>query len=65
MQTWIFQANPDRFDIDRFLDEGPDETLWLVRRQGHQMQIGDQVFIWRSAGKDHASSGIVLRGFSG
>ena len=48
MQTWIFQANPDRFDIDRFLDEGPDETLWLVRRQGHQMQIGDQVFIWRS-----------------
>ena len=59
MQTWIFQANPDRFDIDRFLDEGPDETLWLVRRQGHQMQIGDQVFIWRSAGKDHASSGII------
>ena len=33
MQTWIFQANPDRFDIDRFLDVGPDETLWLVRRQ--------------------------------
>ena len=22
MQTWIFQANPDRFDIDQFLDEG-------------------------------------------
>ncbi len=59
MQTWIFQANPDRFDIDRFLDEGPDETLWLVRRQGHQMQIGDQVFVWRSAGKGRGISGIV------
>ena len=59
MQTWIFQANPDRFDIDRFLDEGPDETTWLVTRQGQQMQIGDQVFIWRSAGKGRADSGVI------
>jgi len=59
MQTWIFQANPDRFDIDQFLDEGPDETTWLVTRQGQQMQIGDQVFIWRSAGKGRADSGVI------
>ncbi len=59
MQTWIFQANPDRFDIDQFLDEGPDETLWLAGRQGHQMEIGDQVFIWRSAGGNQGISGII------
>ena len=32
MKTWIFQANPERFDIDAFLKAGFIETTWLVTR---------------------------------
>ena len=32
MQTWIFQGNPDRYDIDGYLAARPAELLWLVTR---------------------------------
>jgi len=57
--TWIFQANPQRFDLDKFLAINPAKTSWLVTRNADRMQIGDQVFLWRAVGKgDKLDSGV-------
>jgi hypothetical protein len=59
-QTWLFQCNPDRFDIDGFLASQPAETNWLVRQHPKQIAPGDQVFIWRAIGSGSRQvSGIV------
>ena len=60
MKTWIFQANPARFDIDAFLKAGFIETTWLVTRYAGQIKAGDQVFIWRSgSGKKSPAAGAI------
>lgn len=64
MTTWIFQANPDQFDIDGYLATAPGTIQWLVRQHGADMRAGDQVFIWRAKGKGDAKlSGIVAEAF--
>jgi predicted RNA-binding protein with PUA-like domain len=45
---WIFQANPEKYDIDtelRTLDVGD----WTVRRYQNRVQPGDLVFVWKSS----------------
>jgi 5-methylcytosine-specific restriction endonuclease McrA len=60
MRSWIFQANPNRFDIDGFLVSQPMEFAWLVSRYGDEIKIGDRVFLWQAvAGGDENHSGIV------
>lgn len=60
MQTWIFQVNPARFDIDGYLATAPILMTWLVTRYGDPIACGDRVFLWRSAGrKADADSGVV------
>lgn len=54
-RTWIFQCNPERFDIDGYLRANPGELHWLVARYGNEIKLGDTVYLWRS-GKD---AGIV------
>lgn len=64
VNTWIFQANPDQFDIDGYLATAPATIHWLVRQHGTEMRAGDQVFIWRAKSKGDAKlSGIVAEGF--
>ncbi len=64
MTAWIFQANPDRFDIDGCLERRPATLSWLARQGVSDMRIGDQVFIWRAIGTGPAKlSGIVAEGF--
>lgn len=59
-QSWLFQANPDRFRIDAFLATRPGSFLWVVTRYSDRIALGDQVFIWRAAGGDGSGdSGIV------
>jgi len=53
-QSWIFQANPQRFDIDGALAE-LDEMSWLVNQYTDRIHKGDEVFLWRSG----ALGGIV------
>jgi hypothetical protein len=48
MNTWLFQSNPSRFDLDAFLAAKPAETEWLVSRHMDRIQPGDRVFLWRS-----------------
>lgn len=59
MATWIFQGNPETFDLDGYLRADLGTITWIVRQQADRIQIGDTVYIWRSAGKDKEASGIV------
>lgn len=71
MAYWIFQGNPQRFTIDQ--DKYPDlhdinsyvqegkRIDWSIRQKHHlkDVQIGDQVFIWRSDGEERNTGGII------
>jgi predicted HNH restriction endonuclease len=61
MATWIFQANPDVFDIDGYLAESTGDFRFLVTRYKNDLAIGDTVYIWRSIGRqgDSDKAGIV------
>jgi hypothetical protein len=59
MQAWIFQGNPDEFDLDAYLATGPIQFSWLVTRYGNELKIGDRVYIWRTQGKQKAIAGII------
>ena len=53
-RTWIFQANPELFDV-RAASSKLDEFTWLVRQYEDQIAAGDRVFLWESG----ADGGIV------
>ena len=59
MATWLFQGNPDLFDVDGYLTADSETVSWLVRQYGDQVAIGDTVFIWKSIGATKAISGVV------
>ncbi|MGB8167316.1 MAG: EVE domain-containing protein, partial [Chthoniobacteraceae bacterium] len=51
---WIFQGNPDQFDVDRYLRDR-QEILWSVRQHKDRILAGDRVLIWKSG----ASGGVI------
>jgi MoxR-like ATPase len=53
-RTWIFQGNPELFDIDGAV-AGLSELSWLVNQHRDVIRRGDQVFLWRSG----PNAGIV------
>jgi predicted RNA-binding protein with PUA-like domain len=55
--SWIFQANPERFDIDRAL-ESLEVIHWRVPQYASEIIPGDKVAIWRS-GKQAGIIGIA------
>ena len=55
--AFIFQGNPNKFDIDDYLTRYP-YIYWSVSRLGSEIRIGDQIFIWRSG----VSAGVVALG---
>ena len=63
MNHWIFQGNPDSFDIDGYLEER-STILWTVRQRhlAESMQVSDEVFIWRSSGASGRIGGVVALG---
>lgn len=62
MNIWIFQGNPTRFNVDAYLLDN-DVITWSMRQQhlAKYIEIGDEVFIWRSDGDKKGSGGIVAR----
>jgi hypothetical protein len=60
--TWIFQGNPDYFDIQGYLELKAPRISWLVRRYADHMVPGDRVFLWQAGGKQKAESGIIASG---
>jgi hypothetical protein len=63
MKLWIFQGNPDRFDVDQYLTKQRD-IYWTVTRKRHQdsVAVGDLVYIWRAKGRRNETPGVVGRG---
>ena len=59
MQTWIFQGNPDDYDIDAYLASRPAQVSWLVTRYAAEVAVGDRVYLWRNQGSRKAIAGIV------
>jgi EVE domain len=55
LQSWIFQGNPEIFDIDGYFATAPGRFVWLVTRYADEMQPGDRVFIYRTG----EAAGIV------
>jgi len=47
---WIFQGNPDIFDIDTYLTNKKNIT-WTVSRYKDQIEEGDKVLFWKSGVK--------------
>jgi hypothetical protein len=63
MTAWIFQGNPDRFDIDGYLAFAPDRITWLVNQSKNEIKLGEQVFIWRARGSGkYGPAGILGEG---
>jgi hypothetical protein len=58
MQTWIFQGNPDDYDIDGYLNSRPAQLDWLVTRYASEIAVGDRVYLWRKQG--NPASGFEL-----
>ena len=57
--VWIFQGNPDRFRVMDYLHAGLLRISWSVNRYSEAISVGDRVYIWQTAGKSKAQSGIV------
>ena len=51
---WIFQGNPDQFDVDGYI-RGRQEILWSVRQHKDHILAGDRVLVWRSG----ATGGVI------
>lgn len=62
MRTWIFQGNPDEYDVDAYLASRPAQLVWLVTRYASDIAVGDRVYLWRNQGKQNAVSGIIAEG---
>jgi hypothetical protein len=54
---WIFQGNPDRYDIDDYLSRYT-RIYWSAPRHRKQIRIGDRCLLWRAG--PHA--GVVAVG---
>jgi hypothetical protein len=63
MRTWIFQGNPDDYDIDGYLSSRPAQLVWLVTRYASEIAVRDRVYFWRNQGKQSAiPAGIIAEG---
>lgn len=59
--AWIFQGNPDTFDVDGYLSLRTPRISWAVNQYGEEIREGDQVFLWRAAGRAKTTAGVVGR----
>jgi len=54
---WIFQGNPNAFDIEQYLVSS-EEITWTVSRFADKIKSGDKVLIWKSG----TNAGVVAFG---
>ena len=59
MRLWIFQGNPDSFDIDGYLRTAAAQLTWTVTRYADEIAVGDHVYLWRNQGQQMAVAGVV------
>jgi len=51
LAAWVFQGNPDRFDIDDYVARYPELIYWRTPRHAKEITVGDRAFLWRSGPK--------------
>ncbi len=56
--AWIFQGNPDRFDIDGYL-AATTSIHWLVKQHASEIAEGQTVYLWRNKGRTGAVAGVI------
>ncbi len=61
MTTWIFQGNPNYFDITGYLRARTD-IIWEARGYKDMMEIGDTVYMWRADAGKPGTGGVIARG---
>ena len=44
---WIFQGNPDYFDIEQYV-RTRSSIVWQARQHSGEISVGDKVILWRS-----------------
>jgi len=49
--VWIFQGNPDVFDLDAYLAEGSGRLTWEVNQNADRINDGDTVYLWRAVSR--------------
>jgi hypothetical protein len=49
--VWIFQSNPDIFDLDGYLQHGSGRLAWEVNQYADRIADGDTVYLWRAVSK--------------
>lgn len=57
--TWLFQANPDSFDVSGYLSLHPAKITWLARQHREEIDVGDTVFLWLAKGSGKVSGVIA------
>jgi hypothetical protein len=55
--TWIFQANPQYYDLTGSLEVLPEQT-WQINQYRHQIKAGHTVYFWESG----QQAGVLARG---
>ncbi len=55
---WIFQGNPKKWDIDKYLTEH-NYVYWSINVNKDRAKAGDKVFIWRAQGRRKSAYGFV------
>lgn len=62
MNTWIFQGNPEFFDINNYV-KNLRYIWWALRQKGYrdEIKINDVVFMWRSDGEERRTGGILAK----
>jgi 5-methylcytosine-specific restriction enzyme A len=61
INIWIFQGNPNVFDIDNYVQD--NKFIWWSLRQEHfadEFNINDKVFLWKSDGGKKGTGGVVF-----
>ena len=62
MKWWIFQANPDLYNIDDAMRDPNLATIWWQtpeKQKPEQIRRDHIVLMWRSGGKKRAGAGVV------
>jgi len=57
--SWIFQGNPERFDLLAYLAE-PGKKSWSVNQNRKRIGYGDRVYFWKSG----ENAGIYAYGYT-
>lgn len=55
---WIFQGNPQVFNLDDYLSSYTERIYWRTNRYKNDIQLGDRAFIWRARHK----AGVIAIG---